>query len=838
MAKELTPSEARDLLWRTGNIWQVLLDDLQKQVVHAHKASDRGKEIVLVLSRQTGKCLIEGTLIATPNGSVKIEDIKIGDIVYGYDANGKVVPTEVKQVHKQGKKPVVDLTVRGRVVASCTEDHRWLVWDTYNKELVVKETRDILDNKRFKIKKEVFKTGSEGIKEPNAYTLGALLGDGYCKAKSNGFIISSQTEEIPRAIADELGVYFWKGTGNNYNWNISSSYKIGKGSKSEPITINHYDDWCRGRLAHEKTCSYEIINQWDRESKLKFLAGIIDTDGSIIVIGRNKNELRFSLSMQAKDVVDTVKKLFLDLWQIDLSYTIDKRTKYKNGDVHVVYTSNNCYVKRFLSELTNYLVLERKKYKTEYNSFNDYNSNSEYTGVASGQRYEAETYDIGIDNGTHLYCLANGMVTHNSYALYTTAYCYALENPDTVVTYVAPTLKMAKKITRIIFKEITATAPTDCLARFDVQGGEYHFPNGSRIELAGFNSEQIDDARGGKSHLIIVDECGFMDTDNFEYGIQSVLYPKLNSTKGIMMMCSTLPKNPAHPYWSRVLLARLEGRCFEGTILDCPRYTKEDIDKFADRVGGYDSIDFRREYLNVMVTDEANAVIPEATPEKMNKIVKECKRPAFFDCYMSMDIGFKDYTAIVFGYYNFLTNTVVIEDEVIIRGVKVTTQAIRDAIVAKEKELWGKDSYLRVADNNNPILLNELCLPPNNLPILATAKDNREAAINKVRLLVQKESINIHPRCTYLIQQLQNATWNKRRTDFDRDVLNGHQDCLAALVYFVRNVHFGKNPFPTDYMMSMDTFNPNTNNGFDRPKTTFEEKMKEQFTPLMKRKTI
>lgn len=442
------------------------------------------------------------------------------------------------------------------------------------------------------------------------------------------------------------------------------------------------------------------------------------------------------------------------------------------------------------------------------------------------------------DRGKEL-ILVLGRQVGKSFGLFTLAYCYCIENPGVTVTYVCPTLKMAKKITRMTMREVTRTAPKDCIAKFNTQDSQYNFENGSVIELAGFNAGQIDDSRGGKSHIVIVDECGFMDASEFEYGITSVLYPKLNSTRGIMLMCSTLPKSAAHPYWIRVLGAKLENRLVEGTVYDCPRYDESDIKKFADRMGGFDSIDFRREFLNEMVTDEDKAVIPEASKEKMESIVKVVERPAHFDSYISMDIGFKDYTAIIFGYYDFLRNTVVIEDEVILKGTRVTTVAIADAIRKKEEELWKyKKPYLRISDNNNLILLNELTQHPHNLPIMPTAKDNREAAINKLRLLIQKDQLVIHPRCHTLIQHVQHATWNNKRNDFDRDPQNGHFDALAALIYFCRNVQYQKNPYPAEYMMTSEAFYVNMQDGFDNPRTEFEVHMKSIFNPFNKNKKL
>ena len=63
---------------------------------------------VFLCSRQTGKCLSEGTLVATPYGSIPIEDLKKGDIVYGFNLKGEIAETEVRQVNNHGAKAVVD----------------------------------------------------------------------------------------------------------------------------------------------------------------------------------------------------------------------------------------------------------------------------------------------------------------------------------------------------------------------------------------------------------------------------------------------------------------------------------------------------------------------------------------------------------------------------------------------------------------------------------------------------------------------------------------------------------------------------------------------------------
>jgi hypothetical protein len=416
-----------------------------------------------------------------------------------------------------------------------------------------------------------------------------------------------------------------------------------------------------------------------------------------------------------------------------------------------------------------------------------------------------------------------------SYGLLTIAVQECMTRPGITVCYVAPRLNQGKKIVRTTFQEIFKTCPKEFKPEYKTQETTYVFPNGSRLELSGFNAGEVESLRGPKAHLIIVDECGFMS--ELKYGLRSVLFPKLNSTKGKLLMCSTLPKSAAHEYWELVKKAEFDGTLLKKDIFACPRYSKEDIDGFAEEVGGYESIDFRREFLNEMITDQDSAVFPEATEEKMAKIVMEWKRPAFYDYYEAMDIGFRDYTAVLLGYFDFLKNKFVIEDEIMLKGSKVTTASLASLIKQKEEELYNNHKpYLRIADNNNPIFLNELALEPHRLSFLPTAKDNKEAAISKVRLMIQQETLIINPRCKNLINHIKYATWNSKRTGFERDLQNGHFDAADALIYLIRNVQLNKNPYPDNYFLPQGVVWNNADPF--APKNDFQAQVKELFNPF------
>jgi hypothetical protein len=369
------------------------------------------------------------------------------------------------------------------------------------------------------------------------------------------------------------------------------------------------------------------------------------------------------------------------------------------------------------------------------------------------------------------------------------------------IAYVTPNMKQGKKIVKMNFDEILKDCPQELKPKFNRDSSSWVFPaTGSKIELYGFNADEIESARGPKAHMVIVDECGFMS--NFKYGLRSVLYPKLNSTKGPMILISTLPKSQGHEFWEIVKKADFDGTLIKRNIYDCPRYTEEDIAGFADEVGGFDSPDFKREYLNIMATDEDHAVIPEANDELMARIVKEHPRPPYFDPYVSMDIGGRDFTAVLYAYYDFIIGKIIIEDEASFKGRRFTTSVLAASIKETEEKLWGlKKPYLRVADNNNIILLNDLGVDYG-IHFIPTAKDNKMAWINQLRIMLKEERIIINPKCKQLIFHLKNATWTKNKNDYERSLDGSHYDFLDSIAYMLRNIAFSKNPYPRGFGMT------------------------------------
>ena len=382
---------------------------------------------------------------------------------------------------------------------------------------------------------------------------------------------------------------------------------------------------------------------------------------------------------------------------------------------------------------------------------------------------------------------------------------YCLNNPNSIVAFVAPQQNQARDIAKITMREILENCPDDLKPSFKTQENSFVFTNNSMIKLCGNNKQKIENVRGLKANLIICDEVGFWD--DMAYSIRSVLLPMMNGIPNAkLIMISTPPRSAGHPFAEFIKDAKRENAYIEKTVYDCPRFDSSDIDTYADEQGGYDSIGFQREYLCKFITDLSMAVVPEATEELMKQVTQTTVRPPFFDAYVSMDLGMKDLTAILFAHYDFIKSRIVIEDELCFNDPReLVISKLAQSIQTKEEELWGDpddpdyfEPYKRVSDIDS-FVLNDLYLE-HNIHFTATDKRDKEASLNMMRTMLASEKIIINPKCVNLISHLKNATWkNSNKKDYDRSSDSGHYDFVDALLYLVRNVDTHHNPYPRDY---------------------------------------
>lgn len=815
---------AKNKLWELGVLdWK--LTPVQKTIKHGI-LNDTNKTSVVLCSRRLGKCRAEGSLVSTPSGFVKIEDLKPGDTVYGYERDGSVKPTKVVAVEYQGEKEVVDLVNHGKVLDTCTPDHRWLLHKERNSlhyqvnEFVEKSVKDRKSDEL--IVRKFVKAPLGDVYEPHAYALGALIGDGCSRNSKADFKIdiSSENEIIPKKVAEVLGAeHYYKQCDSNHTWTISNNEKKefrGYSSPNRPkLECHHYKDWCKEKYAHEKTVNLEVIKTWDRESCLQFMAGLIDTDGSVRTA--NNKEIVISFGCQSKSAVEAFSYLFHVLFQYKSPVIQEKRDKYKNGPMFYVSVKNNLFTKMALKELSPYIQTPRKKYKEEYDSYLENNSNRDKVGFKIENKRIARCWDIQVDNETSLYLTDLGLVTHNSYLMCTMALEQCLSLPGSVVKFVFPKAKDTKRNILPLMRQILEDCPPEFKPRYMEADKEMRFTNGSTIQFAGNDAGNIEGIRGGYAHLCIFDEVGFA-SDDVTYSIRSVLSPTTKTTGGRIVLVSTPPRSANHEFQTDWIDPyKAEGRVKVFTLYDNPNFTPEIIEEilseFPDRE---EDPQFRREYLCESVRDVDKCILPSLTEKKEKIIVTDqYERPPYCDRYVALDIGGVDLTAVLFGYYDYERATLVVEREFVCDGT-TNSSILADKIKEIEKELWTNPidksvltPYMRISDNNNKILLTDL-QKLHGLSFSCTKKDNKQAAINSLDVAIQQERLIIHPSCVHTVYHAKYAEWNNAGTSFKHmkdspsgKIRGGHADALDALLYMHRSVVKSHNPFPQGYGMNV-----------------------------------
>lgn len=447
---------------------------------------------------------------------------------------------------------------------------------------------------------------------------------------------------------------------------------------------------------------------------------------------------------------------------------------------------------------------------------------------------QKELYDLFYNTShkiqTWLLARRNG----KSHTLCVLALEQCLRVPNSIVKYVAPTKMQVNNIIRPLMQKLLSDCPEELKPEFHKQEFIYYFKNGSEIQLAGTDGGHAEKLRGGDSFIAIVDEAG--SCDDLDDVVKSILLPTTLMTKGKIILASTPAKEPDHDFDTFVEEAELRGSLIRKTIYDNPRLTEQDIKSFIDEMGGEDSDKFKREGLCIKVNDTNTAVIPEFTPELEKDIIKDWPKPPFFDSYESMDIGFKDLTVVLFAYFDFRADKIVIEDEMIIKGKDLQLPKLATDIQAKENELWFnpftnevKKPYLRVSDINY-IVQSELSrYSHGEITFQSARKDDNHAAINQMRVLLDNRKVIISPKCKTLIRHLKNVKWKSvnDKSIFARSPDDGHYDAVDALKYLCRTVQFNKNPYPNTYNYNVkDLFINNPSKFYSNPnKDIFERIM-------------
>jgi phage terminase large subunit len=398
-----------------------------------------------------------------------------------------------------------------------------------------------------------------------------------------------------------------------------------------------------------------------------------------------------------------------------------------------------------------------------------------------------------------------------SYLLAILAIEQALRHKNSVIKLLTDTKLHLQSIFEPIFNEILSDCPEDIKPTYKDKKYTYEFYNGSMIQLAGSDNGHYERLRGQKSALVLVDEAGFCD--KLDEVVTSVLLPTTTHTGGKIVLASTPPSDPSHDFHKFIEEAELNGTLIKKTIYDNPLLTKEQIDNIISKMGGEKNPKFLREYLCEIIRDEDNTVFPEFDDNLKKRIIQEVDRPKYYDTYVSMDLGFKDLTFVLFSYYDFMKDCVIIEDELVIKGKDMQLPNLAKMILDKEYKLWVNPltneikKPKRISDINYIVTQELYRYSHGELNFETPKKTDKQAVINQIRVMLSQEKIIINPRCTNLIRHLSNCRWKGTTKDeFARSPDDGHYDGVDALVYLIRSINYNKNPYPKPNLNSDNIF--------------------------------
>lgn len=367
---------------------------------------------------EEGWCFDPETLVATPSGNTKMKDIRLGQFVcipghhlaqvtnlfHGEDEMYNIIPSIGSNVQK--------------VTANHLVRYRYRINGHSNSEVRVDKAKDLM--LKFKQNKyyaqRCFLEREDNFfdpKEPSKfggrdmYLLGLWLGDG----TKNTPEFESMDSEIIQYLEDYACIH-----------GLRCSYRHKDGSRSMTIRLSSANNKKKGQTFLnpfiEDLKYFGVYNNKDVsglnidniDDALNFLAGLIDTDGSVFKgNGNHKGYVEFTQCESHKDVFD----LFVDLAR-KLGYRVSVKRKesvvkkiYKNKTVTI---SEPFYKARIFDG--NYDIptkVERKKF--HFTQGRVYNKNYSHFKIEYAGR--GEYYGFSIDDPNHEFLLSDMTIVHN-----------------------------------------------------------------------------------------------------------------------------------------------------------------------------------------------------------------------------------------------------------------------------------------------------------------------------------------------------------------------------------------------------------------------------------------
>ncbi|MGL4898616.1 MAG: hypothetical protein ACRC4U_00970, partial [Shewanella sp.] len=355
------------------------------------------------------------------------------------------------------------------------------------------------------------------------------------------------------------------------------------------------------------------------------------------------------------------------------------------------------------------------------------------------------------------------------------------------VRVMSATLKQVSDIVADNLDPIVADAPAG-LVQSSRSNYRWILGNGSEVRLGALERAHVDNNRGGNASVIIAEEGGFINSEDYQYAIKSVIGPQLLRSGGkLIHVTSPSTQETDHVIHTEILpKCELLGTAFRFTIDDSPQITPELRAKAVERCGGEHTVAWQVEYLARIVRNHESVVIP--TFDKARH-VKALVLPEHYFAQVSIDWGgVRDKTVALLHTYDFKRNKKLWLAERVFEP-NTPTNVIVNGILEMED---GHGAIVRFADVPGQL---QVDLAQGGYDVQVPAKDDWKASINALQVSIGQDHHEIDASCKFLIQSLESGRYNKNRTDFHRNPVLGHCDAIAAMGYGNRMMT-DQNPYP------------------------------------------
>lgn len=357
-----------------------------------------------------GKAQPLDSLIKTPDGWIKMGDIKVGDVVSTPDGN--LAP--VTGVFPQGQKQIYKLTFAdGRTARACSE-HLWKVRRRHrNKQEIISTEKigTLLETTKLWLYVPLVEHDivTQDIELPiDPYVLGCLLGDG--SFVSSGLNFTSADGGIVEEISTRLdaGYLLNKQKTTKYGYRLirdKANRSIGERPKKGAFYntyIKHLEELgLLGKYSEEKFIP-ELYKNASVSQKKELIAGLIDTDGYVSKVGS------VSISTSSQIMASDIQEI---IWSIGgIAKITSKRATYVyKGERKEGLVSYQISIRYPDPKSLSKLERKRRRMPSEY-QYEDLKLR--IIGVEEDGVEEAQC--ILIDHPDHLYITDNYIVTHNT----------------------------------------------------------------------------------------------------------------------------------------------------------------------------------------------------------------------------------------------------------------------------------------------------------------------------------------------------------------------------------------------------------------------------------------